>query len=173
METELSIPDFNSIGEGLMEDIVSYAAVTGVNFFKSSFDNQGFTDEKFEAWPKTKDGDGTRHILTNSGFLRDSNQVLSRSIEEIVFGNPAPYASIHNFGGVVSIRVTKKARKFFWYMYRATGNIKWKYMALTKKERLAITIPARPFLKESKTLLEDIDKYALKEIVNRYNNANR
>jgi phage gpG-like protein len=164
------MPDFSSIAHGLQDDLVTYAAVTGLNFFKESFDKQGFTNEVLEPWPQRKTGEDGRGILMSTAHLRDSNQVLERSRDQIVFGNTAKYASIHNEGGVISIRVSARARKFFWYMFKATDKVKWKYMALTKKERLSITIPKRQFMGESKTLMNDIDAWVINQIITRFNN---
>lgn len=164
------VPDFNSIGTDLINDAVTYASVTGLNFFRESFDKQGFTDESFKAWEPRKTGDDGRGILINTAHLRDSTQVLERSPEQIVFGNTAPYAYIHNYGGMISIRVTARSRKFFWYMYKATGQDKWKFMALTKKERLSVKIPQRQFIGPSKTLLNALDAWIINQIITRFNN---
>jgi len=173
MAKNLQGPDFDGIAKGLLEDIVTYASVTGLNHIKECFDKGGFTDEAFEAWPKRKDGDETRALLVHTTNLRDSNVIQERSISQIVFTNAAPYASIHNYGGSITIRVTKKSRKFFWYMYKLTDKEKWKYMAMTKKDRIVITMPARPFMKESKALTNNINSWVAGEITTRFNNANR
>jgi phage gpG-like protein len=167
---ELQAPNFNSISHELLEDLVTYASVTGLNFFKESFEKQGFTNEAFEAWVSRATGADGRGILMSTAHLRDSNVILERSIRQIVYANTATYAFIHNNGGVISIRVTERARKYFWYMYYATKQVKWRYMALTKKDRLTITIPKRQFLGESATLMRDIDQWAGSEIVRRFNN---
>jgi phage gpG-like protein len=167
-----------------MADLVTFASVTGLNFFKESFDKQGFTDTSFEAWPHVKGGDGTRHILTNTGHLRDSTQILERSIQQIVFANTAIYADVHNNGGTINVKVTEKARKYFWYLYYTQvdkqGNIlpggsptyakMYKSMALTRKSFLTIKIPQRKFLGESKALMDIINAWAAGQAVTRFNN---
>lgn len=155
-------PDFLKMATTLKKDAVSYAAVKGEIFFKESFENQGFTDENFEEWDKNANNTGKILIGTNNLF--NSVQVFEKSFNRIVFGSDAEYAEIHNNGGVIPI--TKKARKFFWFMFRETGETKWKAMALTKKQ--AFVIPKRQFIGESATLLRDYDKWLKEEIQKRF-----
>lgn len=63
-----------------------------------------------------------------------------------LFGTNVPYAKIHEQGGTTHPNVTKRSRGFFWAMYIKTGLPMWKGMALTKKQKFDITLPARPFL---------------------------
>lgn len=153
----------------IQKDLVRYAARKGVNFFQDSFYNQGFTDASLEPWEQHKhDIDPTRKILIKSSFLLDSVQVFSKSKERIVFGSDAEYAEIHNNGGTVKISITEKSRKYFWFMYKATGKGMWKALALTKKESLLIKIPKRQFIGESSTLLNQLDDWLVKTIQNRF-----
>lgn len=173
MTKSFKAPDFAGIADELIEDMIIYASVTGLNHIRASFDNGGFTDKGFTPWIKRKDGDTSRALMVNTGNMRDSNQIAERSAQQIVFVNHATYASIHQYGGSISIRVSAKARKFFWYMFKVTKNKRWKYMALTKKDRIVVTIPARPFMGESQVLTDDINEWVAAQIVTRFNNANR
>ena len=56
------------------------------------------------------------------------------------------YAAIHEFGGEIVVPITARMRRFFWARFKATGEDKWKWMALTKKREFRITMPARPYL---------------------------
>lgn len=93
-----------------------------LNFFRSSFENQGFTDNALMKWPEVqrripgtpeykypKKNAGDRHgrgILIglrtkgNGPHLRDSvNTSLKQTTwESILFTVPQPYAAIHNYG---------------------------------------------------------------------------
>jgi phage gpG-like protein len=164
-------PNFLKMAETLKKDVVRYAAVAGVNFFQDSFQNQGFTDETFQAWPKRKnDLDPGRKILVKSSFLLNSIQVFDANDKRITFGSDAEHAEIHNNGGSVKINITKKARRYFWFMFKATGNGMWKAMALTKKQAMTITIPKRQFIGESKTFLSELDFWFKAEILKRFKN---
>lgn len=163
------IPDFEGMSRKLQSDLVRYAAVEGVNFFQDSFYNQGFTDVAYEAWQGRKNNvDPGRKILIQSSFLLNSVQVFSKSRKRIVFGSDADHAEIHNNGGTLKIRLTKKSRGYFWYMYKATGKGMWKALALTKKQFLTIKIPKRQFIGESRTFLNQIDTWVINAIQKRF-----
>jgi len=42
LATQNTIPDFDKKARELLDDAVTFAEVTGLNFFKSSFENQGW-----------------------------------------------------------------------------------------------------------------------------------
>lgn len=119
-----------------------------------------------------------RNRSTGSYFLRqtgppDSHRLTSRTgfLRRRIFATPAEvvensnhqlqaqaftgtnvkYGAIHEFGGVVHPQVTAKSRGFAWWKYRETNDDKWKWLALTKKTQLDITIPERPFLRSAAT----------------------
>lgn len=57
-----------------------------------------------------------------------------------------PYARVQFLGGETHPSVTQKSRRFFWMMFFRTGDERWKWMALTKKQRFLVRIrPANPF----------------------------
>ena len=164
-------PDFLKMAAGLKKDAVRYASVTGVNFFQDSFQNQGFTDVAFEAWDKkANDIDPEGKVLIKSSFLLNSIQVFDANEKRITFGSDAEYAEIHNNGGIVKITITESSRKYFWFMFKATGNFMWKAMALTKKTSFSIKIPKRQFIGESATLMNDYDSWLKTEILKRFKN---
>lgn len=102
----------------------------------------------------------------------------------VVIGTSLPYAAIHNDGGTVTPTVTLKMRKFAWAMYyRTLGKSakspkgkkakaskpqpssaaspeaeRWKALALTRKQKLNITIPKRQFIGDSQELNAAINR---------------
>lgn len=105
--------------------------------------------------------------------------------------NAVEYAGIHNYGGRMTThpRVTAKMRKMAWRMYFKEAGItkrmgkkarrqkaaaappealKWKAMALTRKQRLDIKadMPRRQFIGPSRELREMTRKETEKEITN-------
>lgn len=166
---ENEIPDFAAFAKELKRDVVSYAAVTGLNFFLDSFQKQGFTDRGFNPWPLRKND--TRPggaLLVNKAHLRNSLKVMERSSSRILFGTNSPYAKIHNEGGIINVNLTPKARKFFWFMYYATNDSRYKWMAISKKSSLSIKIPKRQFIGESETLMNNLEKWLKNEIEQRF-----
>lgn len=167
---QIQPPEFARIAEQLLTDANTYASVTALNFFKESFTRQGWLDRSIQPWEPVagKNGQG---IMINTAFLRDSIQIVSRTSDRIEFNATAPYASIHNNGGIITVRVTPKSRRFFWFMFKATGQKKWKYMAMAKADRMTIKIPKRQFIGESWTLNQELDKWFIQQIVTRFNQA--
>lgn len=164
-------PDFLSIAKTLKKDAIRYAAIHALSFFQDSFINQGFTDESFEAWQNRADNIGAgRNILIKSTQLQKSLEILAKSDSSIKFGSEQPYANIHNEGGTITVRVTEKMRKYFWYMYKKEKKDYYKWMALTKKDSFIIKIPKRKFVGESKTLMNQMDEWMIKNIEKRFKN---
>lgn len=154
-------PDFEGVFKRLLNDLPRYVDVTAKNFFIDSFHKQGFTNESFEAWenrtqPDYRPGGA---ILTATGALRNSIHTIEANTKNVTIGTYASYAKIHNEGGTITLPVTKKMKKYFWYMYQVTQNEKWKWMALTKKQTLKLKFPKRQFIGESKVLMDDIEKW--------------
>lgn len=95
---------------------------------------------------------------------------------KVKVSNGLVYAPAHNWGETLHPTVTPKMRKFAWAKYYQSGGgrknategtksakneepaeaLKWKKLALTKKEKLDVKIPQRQFLGESKELTEKI-----------------
>lgn len=86
--------------------------------------------------------------LIDTGKLRASIRTQPAAGEKAVLvGTNVVYAAIHEFGGVLQPTVTAKMRGWAWHMYKQTGDGKYKGMALTKKGKLNIHLPARPYLR--------------------------
>ena len=169
MSNKNKTPNFKAMADQLQEDTSRYAASKGVSFFQDSFYNQGFTDQGFEAWEQRKnDVDPGRKILIKSAFLLNSIQVFDRNKNRVVFGSDAEHAQIHNEGGTISIAITEKSKKYFWFMFMNTNNTMWKALALTKKKTITMTIPKRQFIGESATFMNQLDEWLLNTILTRF-----
>lgn len=161
------MPDFLGMKEEIFKDLQSDAEIMGTDFIQSNFDKQGFTDAAFEAWQPKKQSD-TYNILKVTNELYKSINVSESSPERIVWQADAPYAEIHNNGGSLTIPITRKARKFFWYMFKATGKDKWKWMALSKKESFTFKMDKRQFMGDSQTFRNDWHNHVVGEIQTRF-----
>jgi hypothetical protein len=51
------------------------------------------------------------------------------------------YAKIQDEGGTTHPKVTKRMRRWAWFMYSETGDDMYKWIALTKKKKLDVKIP--------------------------------
>ncbi len=83
----------------------------------------------------------------------------------LIVGTPVKYARIHQFGGVTHPRVTKKMRGWAWHKWYETGDEFYKGLALTKKTRLDVKIPARKFLMFQKADLRGIGRLVLGHVM--------
>lgn len=163
------IPDFVGMLKTLKKDAVRYASRAGVNFFQDSFYNQGFTDRVHEPWVKrANDVDPGRNILIQSAGLLNSIQVFSASGDRIEFGSDEAQAEIHNEGGTIKIPITARSRKYFWFMYSATGRGMWKALALTQKDQIVIKMPQRQFIGHSETFMAQLDDWLVHELKKRF-----
>ena len=162
---DLPVPDFKKLAEEVMKDLPEKAGEKALQFFLASFIKQGFTDTSFIPWVKRKD-DLTHKLLNQSYALKASGKIDKADLTEvnISFGEGLNYAAIHNEGGTITVKVSAKMKRFFWYMYKKTEDEKWKWMALTKKETLTIKIPKRQFIGESETLMNELDKMFIDRI---------
>mgnify|MGYP002621452394 CR=1 FL=1 len=129
--------------EQILKNFINAVRVELADEFDMNFRRKAFFNKK---WPKTKYANNKGSLMMRTGNLRQSisSQVEGSSIR---FKSSAPYASIHNNGG--EITVTAKMKKFFWAMhYKSAGAVtgkggkrddalnaeaqKWKAMALMK-----------------------------------------
>ncbi len=185
MAYETPTPDFLKMAEELLKELPAQVAEQALRHFNMSFEKQGFTDTSFIPWVKRADDltFGTNHpLLDKSGELSNSLAILSQTMQRIEIGTTGniPYAGIHNSGGTIQVKVTPKMRRYFWFIYHsltkgyAHGSeppdhiLKWKHMALTRKQHLTIRIPQRQFIGRSEQLLKDIDELAIKTILNKF-----
>ena len=94
------IPRFDDAWRQIRRQIINTAATEGINFFKETFDRQGFTDVAFTPWEPKKRQDGYK-ILLRSGDLQRSVQVFNKSEKHIVFDSDMEYAEYHNEGATI------------------------------------------------------------------------
>lgn len=126
---------------------------------EEDFRKGGFTHNGFRKWPETKrQKSGGTGASSQYGPLLSGRNYLSGSIEytpgdgQVTVFTRVPYAALHNRGGTTHPTVTPKMRRYAWAQhYKEAGDDKkkdtfWKRLALTKKEKLTVTIPQRQFM---------------------------
>jgi hypothetical protein len=166
--------DFEKLAEAQAEAIKAYAEMefpaeagnTGLRFINENFRQQGWQGNSFEPW---KPNSRNKTILVQAGHLR-SGAYYTTAPGACTLRHALPYADIHNTGGTINVPVTDKMRKFAWAMYyqeagkgirKTKGGAeyqsitvgakanKWRGLALTKKDKLEITIEKRQFFPTS------------------------
>lgn len=111
------------------------------------------------------------NILRQTGQLAAS---ISTSVSgtSITISANKVYAAIHQYGGTIesTTRISARMRKFFWAKYYSTGEEKFKWMALTKKQTIErrITIPARPFITLTPADLDEVRDTIVDSIITKY-----
>lgn len=126
---------------------------------EEDFRRGGFTYNGFHSWPETRRQQaGGGNAASRYGPLLSGRNYLSGSIEYtpgdgvVTVFTRAPYAGVHNWGGILRPTVTPQMRRFAWAQhYREAGEDKkkdtfWKRLALTKKTKLTVRIPQRQFI---------------------------
>lgn len=166
-----------------------------VNLVNRNFREGGFNDGGLHPWKKTRRQETAKGAEGKYGPLLSRRNHLSRSSEyiaepyKVTIQNAVEYAGIHNYGGQINThpRVTAKMRKMAWRMYFKEAGItkkmgkkarktkaeaappqalKWKGIALTKKQRLDVkaNIPQRQFIGPSKDLRQITREEVMKEL---------
>lgn len=165
-QNNIPIPDFEAMVKALFTGLSQEVAEHAQNFFKSSFDNGGFTNYSLVEWPRRRSFAFSHKLMMQSNRLRDSIEITEATPDRVSIeaGKGLPYAAIHNTGGIITITVTEKMRKYFWYEFKKTGVEQWKWMALTKKTQIKVPIPQRKFIGESHTLNKQLDEIIAKKL---------
>jgi hypothetical protein len=154
-------------------------AQEGVNFFKDSFRNQGFTNNTLIPWRRTKHkqnqfGKKSQGILIRSGRLMRSIFASERTIKRITISVPTPYAQVNNegFQGTVTVRehtrhvYTSKRIKY----KTSKGNQRSKTVKMAngshtvRSHTRTMNIPRRQFIGDSAVLNKQIDQILTKAI---------
>ena len=126
------------------------------------------------------------HLYSSMGY--------TPGVAKVTIFTDVVYATIHNEGGTVHPRITPKMRRFAWAKYYELGGgaqsarkgakgadkrksgrpagkvvpeeaMKWKRLALTKKQTLTINIPKRQFMGHSEELDAALAAYVEKEVL--------
>lgn len=143
---------------------------------EDDFRRGGFTHNGFHKWKETRrQRSGGTGASSQYGPLLSGRNHLASSTQfkpgdgQVTVSNSAPYAALHNWGGVTHPTVTPKMRRFAWAMYYKAAGItrkmkrggkarkgrtenapeealSWKRLALTKKTKLTVNIPQRQFM---------------------------
>lgn len=81
----------------------------------------------------------------------------------ITYSSKLPYAQFHEKGGTINSK--GKMHKFFWAMYYKFKDNKYKWMAISVKQKGYVEIPARPFIDKARL---DFEQNKLPSIIQKY-----
>ncbi|WP_435135742.1 hypothetical protein [Formosa sp. A9] len=169
MNTINQMPDFMAMAEQLKKDLQSDAEMMGTDFIHNNFYTEGWHGSSFEPWQPKKISNSYQ-LLRVTNYLFNSIGVTESNPDRVVWEADAPYAQIHNEGGVLNIPITTRSRKYFWFMFYATGDEKWKGMALTKKQRFTVHMEKRQFMGDSEAFNQQWNDHVSNEILSQFKN---
>lgn len=134
--------------QNLTAQILRDAKVELLDEFDRNFSRGGFFSKP---WPPKRDGSAS-HLIKTGKLRRSIRATISGNA--ITFTSSEPYSAIHNEGG--DITVTAQMRKYFWAMFKKTGQEQYKYLAL-KKIGSKIHIPRRQYIGDSPEVRRSIE----------------
>ncbi len=155
---------------------VEAAGVLAVNFSKRRFIHKNWKDKKTEAW-KPRKRKNTGSLMKVSGRLKRSIRKLAIGRFYVIIGTDAPYAQIHNEGGIIKERVKVRAHNRTRTLYAKRKRRKEGQSRYTKKKVGSVTmhvrshyrnmnvkIPKRQYMGNSHALAKHIEIYMLAQI---------
>lgn len=111
-QRRIDFPDFSKLQldlNGFMRKLPALIGNTAANFYKDSWNREGYIDQGIARWPKRKHTNGKpRRTLVKTGRLRRSIRYRTSGTRIMIFTD-VPYAEVHNEGGHVSAKQTVKA----------------------------------------------------------------
>lgn len=126
--------------QNLTTQILRDIKVELLDEFDRNFSRAGFFSKP---WPPKRDGSAS-HLIKTGKLRRSIRATVSGNA--VTFTSSEPYSAIHNEGG--DITVTAQMRKYFWAMFKKTGQERYKHLAL-KKIGSKIHMPQRRFIGDS------------------------
>lgn len=144
----------------IKRDAPRIAGKFGVDHFRESFDNEGFTNNGLHKWPARQSDTGRRILTGATRELQDSIDYKT-DLAKVSFGSDKEYASIHNRGGKTKAHIIRARRgKALKFGYKG-GDI-----FRRKVNHPGSNIPQRQFIGHSKELVEKIDERIERDITN-------
>ena len=94
-------------------------------------------------WAPTRWVNMRGSLMLRTGALRRSLTFRTEG-NRVIVSSSMTYAQIHNEGGVVTVPVTERMRRYFFVLHHKTGVPRYLAMALSRKQQYRIVIPRRP-----------------------------
>lgn len=159
--------------------------------YQDNFRKGGFVNNGLKKWkPAKRLSGGSQRASDNYGTLLSRRNHLFSNVRyipgdsRVKVCNTLVYAPVHQWGETLEPTVTPRMRSFAWAMYYKAGGgsergangpkegnadisaeaARWKGLALTKKNKLRIKMPARPFIGESAELNLKVNRHTDNEV---------
>ena len=161
---------FAELPDKVLDGAAHIIAETATEYYKGAFTRKEFGGKP---WTPNKHPKQKGSLMVDSGNLMNSIHPAVVSPQKVVIsaGNDkVPYARIQNEGGTTHPTVTPKMRAWARAMAGKKGpdSELYKGISRTKKQKLTVNIPARPFMGKPEALLklirERLDKFINKKL---------
>lgn len=137
------------------DEIKDILGTEGVNHFKGSFDNEGFTDEKLEKWQDVKRRDESSAWHGHSGQTGKFSQ--ARTVAKILSGETGELANSLSFKHTdQGVRITSPTEYGSVHQFGKMAKIYGKK---------SFQMPARPFMGKSVLLKSNIEDKIKRELI--------
>lgn len=146
-QRRIDFPDFSKVqidARGLMRKLPSLLGNTAVNFYKDSWNREGYIDKRFSRWkPRQRTEGKPRRTLVKTGRLRRSIRYRTLS-NTITIYSDVPYAQVHNEGGKVIAR--QRVRQHTRRTRRGSTTVRAHHrnVNFTMPQRQFMDIPGQP-----------------------------
>lgn len=163
------------------------AGNVAVNFALENFRKQGFLGHSFQPWRPRKNPNrwgqapvrNGRSLLVLTGRLRRSVRIFRTDFDGVLVGSDVPYAATHNEGQSLGHIQQVKAHTRSLTTIAKVSSIKSRRSTSKRVHAQSVevkahsrkinqNIPARPFLKESPYLTEQLKRMAAAEFLKAY-----
>lgn len=145
------------MGNNLIKKIMKDIEVELTDEFDRNFERKAFFDRKWPPLsPSYQPTNGS--MLNRTGALRQGLRPHLNG-PRLLYTNSEKYATIHNEGGIIhqDFVPSQKQRRRAWALYYKTKDEKYRRMALAKRIKRNIRIPARTFIGDHPRVRELIE----------------
>ncbi|HMN89778.1 MAG TPA: phage virion morphogenesis protein [Saprospiraceae bacterium] len=169
-QKRVDFPNFSNIQADInffVKKLPDLVGNTAVNFYKDSWNREGFIDTKISKWkPRKRTTGKQRRILVKSGRLRRSLRYRNLSRVVAIFTD-VPYAQVHNEGGKLTARQKVKAHTRKTKRGSTTVKSHIRNVNFTMPQRQFMDVPGKPISRLLQRRIIALTERAIEKIINK------
>jgi phage gpG-like protein len=168
-QKRIDFPDFSQLSldvKQFAQRLPDLVGNTAVNYYKSSWDKEGYVDGRFSKWKPRKVADRRRRLLVKSGRLRRSVRYRTMSRAVAIFTD-VPYAQVHNEGGKVAARQSVRAHTRRTKRGSAKVKAHTRNVNFTMPQRQFMDIPGKPIGQFLQRRIIMLTERAIEQLINK------
>jgi phage gpG-like protein len=168
-QKRIDFPDLSQLETDLRQFVKRLPDLVGntaLNFYKSSWDKEGYVQSRFSKWKPRKVADRRRRLLVKSGRLRRSLRYRTMSRAVAIFTD-VPYAQVHNEGGTV--RARQNVRAHVRRTKRGSAKVKahTRNVSFTMPQRQFMDVPGKPISPFLQKRIIALTERAVEQLINK------